>query len=248
MKNRYLVHTFKFVVALATCILCLVLAGVMVYLREWIALPILALIFAIFAYVTVLYGSVVSVDEKGVHLTFLGISRRSVPWSDIREVGIVGVKVFNNRAQTDRQPLHLLLPAPWTTPPGSSSRWNGRPRICCMSATPASGWRRSSCCGPAPSRPTTPGTHSSDFSLQYTAKSRFTAALLMVPQKKEPPIEQCHRRRPCDRREGECSYSSWMRRQVAESRGGRFLLLLRLVAGFRCVGAAGGEPAAGLAG
>lgn len=96
MKNRYLVHTFKFVVALATCILCLVLAGVMVYLREWIALPILALIFVIFAYVTVLYGSVVSVDEKGVHLTFLGISRRSVPWSDIREVGIVGVKVFNN--------------------------------------------------------------------------------------------------------------------------------------------------------
>lgn len=96
MKNRYLVHTFKFVVALATCILSLILAGVMVYLHEWIALPFLALIFVVFAFVTVLYGSTISVDETGIHQAFLGISHRSVPWSDVREVGIVGLKVFNN--------------------------------------------------------------------------------------------------------------------------------------------------------
>ena len=42
------------------------------------------------------YGSTLTVDETGVHLAFLGIPRRSVPWSDVQEVGIVGVRVFNN--------------------------------------------------------------------------------------------------------------------------------------------------------
>ena len=50
----------------------------------------------LFIFVAFLYGSTITLDAKGLSRSFFGIPICSVSWSEIAEVGVIGLKVFNN--------------------------------------------------------------------------------------------------------------------------------------------------------
>lgn len=47
-----------------------------------------------FAYLSVFYGAVMEINEEGVIRYTLGRPNRTVLWKDLREVGIVGLRLF----------------------------------------------------------------------------------------------------------------------------------------------------------
>lgn len=95
-QQSFIVHGFKFAVALFTMAVCLALAVYAGWQHNWILLVVFLLIAAAFAFVCFSYGSILTLDETGVRRSFLGIPLRTMSWADIAEVGVVGLKVFNN--------------------------------------------------------------------------------------------------------------------------------------------------------
>lgn len=95
-KHQYLIHPFKFGVALCTVAVCAFLAFLAAAAGNWIAAVLFGAAAALFVFVAVLYGSTLTLDDGGLSRSFFGIPMRSIPWSDIAEVGVVGLKVFNN--------------------------------------------------------------------------------------------------------------------------------------------------------
>ena len=65
-------------------------------MHNWLALVLFSLFAAVFVVICVLYGSTLILDEQGLSLRFFGLPLRAMRWSEIAEVGVVGLKVFNN--------------------------------------------------------------------------------------------------------------------------------------------------------
>ena len=108
MKNHFQVDTRKFAIALGTSIVSLALTVIALSMRRWAAALPLLLIALVFLYVMVLYGARISVTEKGVSRSFLHISMGILSWTDIQEVGVLGVKVFNGKTgRTGRRYIYL---------------------------------------------------------------------------------------------------------------------------------------------
>ncbi len=94
MKNRYYIDPYKFGIALGTIAVCVLLCiwnltrgqpeGLFFLLP---ALP--------FVYVAWLYGAILEVDPEQLRLTRFGKTARSVSWTELAEMGVVGTKVFN---------------------------------------------------------------------------------------------------------------------------------------------------------
>ena len=51
---------------------------------------------AVFVWLLFRYASTLTVDSDGVRLGFLGMTRKTIRWDDIREVGLIGENVFNH--------------------------------------------------------------------------------------------------------------------------------------------------------
>ena len=95
-KYRYLIHPLKFAAALFTVVACTFLAILAATFRNWIMLLLFTVAAAVFVWVCVLYGSVLTLDAQGLVLRFCGFTLRTVNSSEVAEVGVVGLKVFNN--------------------------------------------------------------------------------------------------------------------------------------------------------
>ena len=63
--------------------------------RAWLPAAVFLAIAALFGFVLVRYGSVLHIDDEKLEWKFLGLSRREMPWSQVREVGLIGENVFN---------------------------------------------------------------------------------------------------------------------------------------------------------
>lgn len=95
-KNTFRVHTAKYAAAFVTVLAALVAAALSLAFAHYITACLFLLVAAAFSVIGVMYGSVVSIDETGVRRSFWGVQISDTPWYEIAEVGIVGVKVFNN--------------------------------------------------------------------------------------------------------------------------------------------------------
>lgn len=91
---------------MVVCAFLAVLAGVS---GSWIAAAVFAAVAAVFVYVSVLYGSTLTLDEAGLRRSFFGLRLHTVPWSAIAEVGVVGLKVFNNNDPKRTGTLYLYF-------------------------------------------------------------------------------------------------------------------------------------------
>ena len=64
--------------------------------RAWLPAAAFLAIAALFGFVLVRYGSVLCIDDEKLELKFLGLSRKAMPWSRVREVGLIGENVFSH--------------------------------------------------------------------------------------------------------------------------------------------------------
>ncbi len=102
--KKLMVYPVKFAVAvsIALALWALSLVGLFSGLRGEAGL-----LFALslpFLYIIYVYGSVVTMDEEGLTLSFLGIRRRHLPWAQVREVGILGPSVFSEKQKKTGTP------------------------------------------------------------------------------------------------------------------------------------------------
>ena len=63
--------------------------------KSWLPAAVFLAIAALFGFLCGRYGSVLHIDDEKLELKFLGLSRKTMPWSQIREVGLIGENVFN---------------------------------------------------------------------------------------------------------------------------------------------------------
>lgn len=109
MSQRYYVNPYKFAAGLGTFLVCGVLSAVMVYIHELLSALIFGIIAVIFLFPAIIYGSIITVDEKGARCTFLGILRREISWSQVKETGVIGTKVFNKSNKDKTGDMYLYF-------------------------------------------------------------------------------------------------------------------------------------------
>ena len=63
--------------------------------KSWLPAAVFLAVAVLFGFVLVRYGSVLHIDDEKLELKFLGLSRKAMPWSRVREVGLIGENVFN---------------------------------------------------------------------------------------------------------------------------------------------------------
>ena len=95
-KKGYHADTFKYGVALATCGVSLLIGLLALQFHAWITAILFLACAGCFGWIAFRYGTVVHIDINGLRCTFWGREYRKVEWSEITEVGVVGLKVFNN--------------------------------------------------------------------------------------------------------------------------------------------------------
>ena len=71
-----------------------------------------ALIAAVFLYIMVLYGSVLHVSAEGVQREFFVIPMKAYTWDQVREIGVVGTKVFNGTSKNRKTGRRYIYISP----------------------------------------------------------------------------------------------------------------------------------------
>ena len=96
-KAGFIVDFGKAAVCLAVGAVLIITAAVMLYQRKWGALGVFLVVSLPYLAVGVWNASEICWDREGVFRKVFGISVKKVPWSGIREIGVMGTKVFNGR-------------------------------------------------------------------------------------------------------------------------------------------------------
>lgn len=93
---RYRVNTLKYAAGLFTSIGCIFLFFLAAVSRAWLSALFFLAAAAVFLLITVLYGAIVTIDIDGIHRSFWHIPMQEIRWEQVKEVGVVGTRVFNN--------------------------------------------------------------------------------------------------------------------------------------------------------
>lgn len=94
----FTVHLSKCLISIGTCLLSLALAIALFQIGRPFSAGVFLLLLVPFAPIAAISGGRVAVDQDGVSLQILGVCVRRFRWEEIREVGVMGTKVFNRHA------------------------------------------------------------------------------------------------------------------------------------------------------
>jgi len=95
LRSDFCVHPLKFAVSAATVLIGIILGATFVFLHKPLEAVILFLIAALFTWQAVLFGAWVSITGEGIRRHIFGWTLKRQNWAEIKEVGVVGTKVFN---------------------------------------------------------------------------------------------------------------------------------------------------------
>lgn len=97
MRNKYIVDQPKAVISG----LCFLLLGALcIYWlldKDWVASFVFFVFSCLFGNELVQNATSITVSETGITRSFFGMMTKAIGWSDIKEVGVIGTKVFNRR-------------------------------------------------------------------------------------------------------------------------------------------------------
>lgn len=97
LRNKYIVDQSKAVISG----LCFLLLGAFclycLFNKDWIASFVLFVFSGLFGYELAQNAASITVSETGITRSFFGMMTKDIGWGDIKEVGVVGTKVFNKR-------------------------------------------------------------------------------------------------------------------------------------------------------
>ena len=112
MKRRFLVNPMACAYAGTVTLGLMVMTGVMVHLHRPLSVAAFLVLTLIFLAVTLQNGAVITVGKEGVTRSVLGIRRKFLPWTSIREVGVAGLKVGKSKNSEKTGSLYLYF---WET-------------------------------------------------------------------------------------------------------------------------------------
>ena len=101
-EYRFMADPLKCFAALFSCAVLLFLAWEGCRMGYILIAIICALLAAVFAYIVFLYGSVIHLSAEGVRKEFLMIPIKTYSWDQIREVGVVGTRIFNGNGKNKK--------------------------------------------------------------------------------------------------------------------------------------------------
>lgn len=94
---KVFVDKIKFIIALLTAIVFLLLSVLFLLLHIWFLAIISLVLLVVYLVLAALNGRIVHFNDDFIQVKLLGVKQREVLWSDIREVGIAGVKVLKSK-------------------------------------------------------------------------------------------------------------------------------------------------------
>lgn len=109
LEKRFLVNPLKFVAALATALVSLVIAVCLVMIGRYGSALVFAVICALFTPVALFFGATLRISEDGVSHAILGHVTRHMNWDEIREIGVAGTNVFNGKDKKRTGTLYIYF-------------------------------------------------------------------------------------------------------------------------------------------
>ena len=118
-EHRIMADPLKFIAALFSCVVLGFLAWRSFQLGYVLLGIVFALIAAVFIYIMVLYGSVLHISAEGIRREFFIIPMKAYTWDQVREIGVVGTKVFNGTAKNRKTGRRYIYISPEEMDEGS---------------------------------------------------------------------------------------------------------------------------------
>lgn len=111
-EHHIMADPLKFSAALFTVAVCMFLAwrGFQQGYAFWSV--IFVIIALVFFYIMYLYGSVLKINKDGVQKSFLFIPLNFLRWDQIKEIGVVGTKIFNGNSQKKKTGRRYIYISP----------------------------------------------------------------------------------------------------------------------------------------
>lgn len=107
MKTTFMVNTFNFIVSAVTAAALFAIAFGGMAISRWMAGFLFLVLGIIFLVVAVMNGSVIRITPEKVERVFLGRTISSMMMKDIKEVGVVGTKVFGDPRKTGTRYIYF---------------------------------------------------------------------------------------------------------------------------------------------
>ena len=106
MKNSFVIYLTRMAAGLGTFAVCTVLGCTFFYTEKYMMAVAFLLIALVFLVVGLDYGSVITIEAEGIRKSLFGKTLRFMPWSEVKEVGVTGTKVFG---ATEKQTGTLFI-------------------------------------------------------------------------------------------------------------------------------------------
>lgn len=108
-KKKYFVNNVMFIFGLSYFVVLVAVAiALFTISRPGSAAIFLALALS-FGFIGFRYGSTVEFGDDGVTLKFLGITRRSIRWKDLKDVCVCGTKVLNRMNKERTGTIYMIF-------------------------------------------------------------------------------------------------------------------------------------------
>lgn len=98
MPMKFLVNTPKMIIAMFCSICFFALTIFLIAWKSWVFALLSLFLCVVYVAVAISNGRVVRVDESGISCRFLSRTQ-FMSWNDIVEIGVVGLRVVNNKSQ-----------------------------------------------------------------------------------------------------------------------------------------------------
>lgn len=95
-KNHFIVNANKLLAAALTAGISFILAIALLTVERYGSVAVFLLVAVVFSIVSCVNGCVISVEEDGVRKSLLGKTLKFCHWSEIKEIGVAGSRVFLN--------------------------------------------------------------------------------------------------------------------------------------------------------
>lgn len=109
IRSDFCIHPERFAVCVFTVLASLILGITFLTLKNWLGACVMFTIGALFVWQGYVYGPWVSITCEGIRKHIFGWTLKQVRWDEIKEVGVVGTKVFNKLTPDKTGPMYIYF-------------------------------------------------------------------------------------------------------------------------------------------
>lgn len=109
IRTDFCIHPERFIICVCTVLASLILGITYLVLKNWPGVLVMLVICGLFLWQGWIYGPWVSITCDGIRKHIFGWTLASVRWDELKEVGVVGTKVFNKLNSDKTGPMYIYF-------------------------------------------------------------------------------------------------------------------------------------------